>query len=212
MVVLTVPSSGIAENDGLPNQFIDLLRQCGATRRSHSGRTLFDHLLGTYELLRRWGNPSTVCLGGLFHSIYGTNRFRHESLSEKERPRLRSLIGNEAEKLAWDFCHVDRPTAIIAAIRRSGDKSFSGTAPVFSGSDDPDWIALAEIEVANLLEQRSSSNALRELFFLSMEKLNILSAGAQSSLKQTLSAQLRNNKKPINPMSLVNPHLGGGDE
>src|SRR6185437_12663619 len=95
---------------------IDLLHQCGAMLQPHSGRTLFAHLAGTYSLLQAWGNPMHVCLGGLFHSIYGTNAFRHRSLPEDQRFALQSLIGIQAERLAWDFCHISRPREILSAL------------------------------------------------------------------------------------------------
>jgi hypothetical protein len=205
-------SSVLPDISGLSNEVMSLLRQCGAMQRPHSGRTLLDHLVGTHELLRAWGNSSSVCLGGLFHSIYGTNAFRHESLSERDRPLLRGVIGYEAESLAWDFCHVDRPAAIIAAIHQGRDHSAANPASMLGSVVGPDWISLAEIEVANLLEQGSHSPALRQLFFLGIEKLGVLSSGAQAALKNTLSAQLRMNTKP--PVLIPSTVLicGGRDE
>src|SRR6185437_8410140 len=118
----------------------------------HSGRTLFAHLAGTYSLLQAWGNPMHVCLGGLFHSIYGTNAFRHRSLPEDQRFALQSLIGIQAERLAWDFCHISRPREILSALSSRVDNC---------KSEGPDWIALAEIEAANLIEQADTGNSLR---------------------------------------------------
>ncbi|WP_343742765.1 DUF6817 domain-containing protein [Herbaspirillum huttiense] len=194
--------SGSVDTDGLPNQLLDLLRQCGATQRPHSGRMLFDHLVGTYNLLRAWGNSSTVCLGGLFHSIYGTNVFRQQSLYARDRSLLQHLIGEKAESLAWDFCHVDRPAAIIFALQQGDDCC----------ADEPDWIALAEIEVANLLEQGNQSRALRQLYFLGMERHGALSSGATSALKNYLSAQLRMGKKLTLKMPGVAHTPEGRDE
>lgn len=189
-------SSATTKNTGLSNKLVDLLRQCGAMERPHSGRTLFDHLVGTYNLLYAWGNSFPVCLGGLFHSIYGTNVFRHESLHAQDRPRLQHLIGEKAESLAWDFCHVDRPAAIISTLQDG-----SGRSPT-----EPDWIALAEIEVANLLEQGGQSRALRQLFFLGIENPNALSFGAKSALKHHLSTQLRiNANSTLHTYNLTKP-------
>jgi hypothetical protein len=194
--------SGSVDTDGLPNQLLDLLRQCGTTQRPHSGRMLFDHLVGTYNLLRAWGNSSTVCLGGLFHSIYGTNVFRHESMYAKDRSLLQHLIGEKAESLAWDFCHVDRPAAIISALQQGN----------VCCASEPDWCALAEIEVANLLEQGNQSRALRQLFFLEMERPGALSAGAKSALKHHLSLQLRMNQKSLSRIPQFLPRQGGKHE
>ena len=54
-----------------------------ANKTRHSGRTLFDHLKGVHDLLRDWDNEHHVCMAGLFHSIYGTNTFKHQSLNDR---------------------------------------------------------------------------------------------------------------------------------
>ena len=161
-----------------------LLNECGAMQRPHSGRTLFHHLAGTYGLLRSWGNSESVCLGGLFHSIYGTNAFKHQSLPSNQRLLLQSLIGEDAEALAWQFCHINRPWDIIAALE--------GQSPVLPGTDqtNPDWIALAEIEAANLLEQGDIGRALRELYCSALDRPGTVSPAACAALKSTLTRQL----------------------
>ena len=94
-----------------------LLHSCGSEQAPHSGRTLLLHLQGTHDLLKTWGNPPCVCLAGLFHSIYGTNAFRRRSLGADQRPSLRAAIGVEAEALAWIFCSIQRPRAILRALQ-----------------------------------------------------------------------------------------------
>ncbi len=161
-----------------------LLDECGAMERPHSGRTLFDHLVGTYGLLREWGNSESICLGGLFHSIYGTNAFRHQSLPHTQRPLLQKYIGREAESLAWNFCNIERPWAIISALRSTAQ------APEDLSELQPNWSALAEIEVANLIEQADKGRGLRELYFLTVEHEGVLSSMARRALKSFLSTQL----------------------
>ena len=51
---------------------LDLLHGLNADENPHSGGELLDHLRGTHDFLDAWGNEQHVCLGGLFHSIYGT--------------------------------------------------------------------------------------------------------------------------------------------
>jgi (p)ppGpp synthase/HD superfamily hydrolase len=101
----------------------------------HSGRDFFEHLKGTHDLLCDWGNPEYLCLAGLFHSIYGTQFFKHKTLSLDQRSELAALIGDKAEHLAYLFCTKDRRTFT-----------------------DPD---LLEIEAANLIEQRGLSEGMR---------------------------------------------------
>ena len=82
----------------------------------HSGRTFYDHLIGVYDLLESIGAAEHVCLAGLFHSIYGTNAFRHQAVSLDERHDVAKLIGYPAERLAYIFCSCARPKALIEAV------------------------------------------------------------------------------------------------
>ena len=128
----------------------------GANTTRHSGRTLFEHLKGVHDLLRDWDNNSHVCLAGLFHSIYGTDVFKHVSLDD--RGKLREMIGDTAEFLVHCFSTRDRP--------------------LFASVEDPKVRAhLMEIEAANLLEQGSSGRALHRL-----SRAKGLSNGAKAAL------------------------------
>jgi hypothetical protein len=117
-----------------------LLEQARAGEVSHSGRTLYEHLAGTYELLREWGNVEPVCLAGLFHSIYGTQHFKRRVWPLTDRATIQELIGPQAELMAFIFCTCDRAL-------------FLGRRPR----------ALREIEAANLIEQGSRGNTLKRL-------------------------------------------------
>jgi hypothetical protein len=125
-----------------------LIDQAHADAIRHSGRTLFEHLCGTHDLLREWGNDKPVCNAGLFHSIYGTKHFRTQAWPLTDRDTIRELIGPHAEMLAHAFCTLDRPRAFFEA-------NFDGDNELVS--------ALREIETANLLEQGSKSRWLSKL-------------------------------------------------
>jgi hypothetical protein len=119
----------------------------------HSGRDFYTHLKGTHDLLKAWKNPEVVCLGGLFHSIYGTWHFRHKSFPIENRHVIRDLIGEEAEFLAYVFCVTERPKAFLVhagspeiAIKDHHAGSLIRLATV-------ELNKLLEIEAANLLEQ-----------------------------------------------------------
>jgi hypothetical protein len=119
-----------------------LLGPASAGRTRHSGRMLYDHLAGTHALLESWGASEDICKAGLFHSIYGTRRFRHQSWPLTDRNTIQELIGMHAEALAYLFCTSDRAKFL------------------------EDWTArgLREIEAANLIEQGSSSRRLKSLY------------------------------------------------
>src|SRR3989442_3975263 len=85
-----------------------LLDNYGTAAAPHTGRSLRDHLIGTFELLKAWGNDQDVCFAGLFHSIYGTEVYTHPSAELGERDTIRRTIGDRAEELAYLFCACDR--------------------------------------------------------------------------------------------------------
>lgn len=183
---------------------LQLLRDCGAMQTPHSGRTLFDHLRGTYGLLKEWGNPEPVCLAGLFHSIYGTNAFTRQSLPAQQRERLQEAIGRDAEELAWAFCGIDRPTAITQALQAG--PSVGTSLPLAPRKDrhiqaEPIVVtpaqlaALAEIECANLIEQRFWRGALRDLYCACIEH-PVVSPGAMKALRQGYAKALSVGARP----------------
>ena len=88
--------------------YLDVLTQLGTHKVSHSKRTLFEHLIGTHDLLEAWKLPRKTCLAGLFHSIYGTVRFESQAVPITSRKTIQDLIGLEAELLAYLFCVSDR--------------------------------------------------------------------------------------------------------
>ena len=118
-----------------------LLGPASAGKTRHSGRMLYDHLAGTHALLEAWGNSEDICNAGLFHSIYGTKHFRHQSWPLTDRETIRKLIGAQAEELAYLFCTRNRAE--------------------FLADDTPR--GLREIEAANLIEQGSGSRWLKPL-------------------------------------------------
>ena len=77
---------------------------------AHTGAVAFDeHLRGVEAVVRSWvPDDEALCLAGLFHSIYGTEGFQGFCLPFSERPKIRKIIGERAERLAWLFCCVDR--------------------------------------------------------------------------------------------------------
>lgn len=76
--------------------------------QSHSDRELFDHLYGTYLILKKLGAPRYIMLAGLCHSIYGTSTYNNQTVSIQDRNKIKSIIGPEAEELAFMFSSIDR--------------------------------------------------------------------------------------------------------
>jgi hypothetical protein len=149
-----------------------LLQSLGVPNHAHSGRTLRDHLKGTFVLLRSWGCDEVTCVAGLLHSIYGTNAFRHSCLDTSERHRLRQLVGCDTEKLVYLFCASERPKAFLQAIVDSQiTDRFDGSKHEVSIDVLQKLIA---IECANLIEQSDQSGFITLLTDLPEDALEAI--------------------------------------
>lgn len=85
------------------------LRDLGTEEIAHTGSKGFlAHLVAVHRDLERWECSQDVCRAGLFHSIYGTEKFRLWSLPLEKRDDVRGLIGERAERLAYVNCMMDR--------------------------------------------------------------------------------------------------------
>lgn len=141
----------------------DYLTKRGTKSTKHSGRHLYEHLKGTYDLLRDWGHPEYICLAGLFHSVYGTKTFKHQSIDFSERPTVKALIGKEAEYLVYLFCVIDRPKVFLAAQNMFFRHLFDRHAHEIVSVPHKIRDELVEIEAANLLEQGAGVDTLQRL-------------------------------------------------
>src|SRR6476660_80567 len=86
------------------------LRNASTEGMPHSDCGLFDHLLGTRQLLVEWEARPALCDAGLFHSVYSTEHYELKALPLSRRDEVQQLIGDEAESLAFLFCMMRRET------------------------------------------------------------------------------------------------------
>ena len=86
---------------------IDFLKSTQTDTKSHSGTTLIEHLTGVHDILKKGGAPQYLQDAGLFHSIYGTTVFKHESTDNRDL--VRELIGEQAEELVYEFSKLETP-------------------------------------------------------------------------------------------------------
>src|SRR5262245_27404402 len=77
------------------------LMELGVDRVGHTNKSYLAHLVGVYRDMQAGGCTADVCRAGMFHSIYGTERFQGFKLPLERRPELRALIGDRAERLAY---------------------------------------------------------------------------------------------------------------
>ena len=78
------------------------------------------HLIAVYRDLESLGCAEDVCCAGMFHSIYGTEKFQGFTLPLEGRGEVRALVGERAERLAYLNCAVDRASRSQALDRADG--------------------------------------------------------------------------------------------
>jgi hypothetical protein len=81
----------------------------------HARSSLEQHLVGVHDVLLCWGQPEHVRLAGLLHSAYSTEAFGLALFGRAERPRVRELAGEPAERLVFAFCACRRDALLAAA-------------------------------------------------------------------------------------------------
>jgi len=94
--------------DRSTKQLTDFLVGLGIEKIPHTRKSYLGHLLSVYRLMQAQGCDEEVCRAGMFHSIYGTQLFQGFKLSLDQRPELRNLIGERAERLAYLNCTMKR--------------------------------------------------------------------------------------------------------
>lgn len=109
-------------------ELMAFLRSLGTAEIDHTGHDFLTHLRAVHDLLAEHGVDAEIAAAGLFHSIYGTEKFRDFCLPLDQREQVRRLIGERAETIAWLNCVMDRSTfdtAVSAAL--SGDANLAIT-------------------------------------------------------------------------------------
>ena len=119
------------------------LRKASTERMPHSEVGLFDHLLGTRQLLVEWEARPALCDAGLFHSVYSTEHYELKAIPLSMRDEVRQLIGDEAESLVWLFCMMRRET-LYQNLRK--DRDFSVQHRLTG-----EWIPLTEGQFHDLI-------------------------------------------------------------
>jgi hypothetical protein len=88
----------------------DFLVGIGIEQVPHTQKSYLAHLIAVFRDLDAQGYGEDVCRAGMFHSIYGTEKFQGFTLPLDRRDEVRALIGDRAEHLAYLNCALDRPS------------------------------------------------------------------------------------------------------
>ncbi len=150
----------------------------------HSGRTLLDHLVGTYWLLSDWGCEEDICLAGLVHSAYGTASLSHTTIPVTERAKLKSLVGAEAERLAYLFSACATTADRVKAVAKGTIQSRYDGREIDVSVEDARKVLV--IECANLIEQRAADGLRQVLGKLRPdERTALLGSNAATALESS---------------------------
>ena len=101
-------------------QLTDFLVNLGIEQVAHTQKNYLAHLISVYKLMQAAGCDEELCRAGLFHSIYGTEKFQGFKLPLSQRAELAELIGQRAERLAYWNCLMDR-ASLDASLSQSSE-------------------------------------------------------------------------------------------
>lgn len=133
---------------------IAFLKELGTDDIPHTDKPFLAHLISVYRDLERWGGSLPLCRAGMFHSIYGTEKFRNFSISIDQRPRVQELIGEQGESLAFWNCFMDRTAWDTIFIDQTGERQLVNreTAEVYALSQE-EFDELTTLQICDWLEQ-----------------------------------------------------------
>src|SRR5437870_9995434 len=80
-------------------ELTDFLVNLGIEQVDHTQKNYLAHLISVYKLMQAAGCEEDLCRAGLFHSIYGTEKFQAFKLPLNRRAELAEMIGDRAERL-----------------------------------------------------------------------------------------------------------------
>jgi hypothetical protein len=132
----------------------DFLVGIGIEQVPHTHKSYLAHLIAVFRDLEALGCPQDVCRAGMFHSIYGTEKFQGFTLPLDRRGEVRALIGDRAEFLAYLNCAMDR-ASFDQAVEQSAepyqivDRITGQEVPLAQ----PDFDDLCRVHLVDWLEQ-----------------------------------------------------------
>jgi len=145
-----------------PEVLFQRLQELGAGEFGHINGSLIEHLNGTAELLKAWGNRNALCTAGLYHAVYGTDGYEASLIDHTMRQQVADLIGAEAEEITYLYGACDRD-AFYPRIGTASQLNYSDrfTRKSFEISH-PALKDLCELILANELEIASHSESFRQ--------------------------------------------------
>ena len=176
--------------DATADALVDLLRaERAADLRHGGGRTLLDHLVGTYCIVRRWGQPAWLQHAALVHSVYGTEVYERQLVSPARRGDVAAVAGDQAERLAYLFSATPRRPLFAGTHLWARDlpalDASAGDPPTRSELD-----ALVLLHMANLADQARAADGSPGRWLVRIRDLAELLVESDSIAPPLFTAQL----------------------
>ena len=162
----------------------------------HAVTTCMEHFIGVHDLLKAWGHPDAVALIGLFHAVYGTEYFVLDLLDYRrsaDRYRVQSVVGEKTERWIVQY-GLMLSRVFVAGAEKPGPPPaldfFERTDAIPAILTPADFLALAELQVANAYEPFTHTRAPSDLTFVTpfAPLRGFLSSGAQGAIDAALRA------------------------
>ena len=106
----------------------------------YTSGAFWHHLTGNEEVLREWQRadgeelyPDTICLSGLYHSIYGTQGFQAFRFPIEQRAQIAAMIGERGELAAYYTCAMERSSFQEMVLANAGLKPGETPVGTFNG-------------------------------------------------------------------------------
>jgi hypothetical protein len=137
----------------------DYLLNLGIEKVPHTQKNYLAHLVNVWRLMQSQGCDEELCRAGMFHSIYGTEKFQGFKIPMERRGELKQLIGERAERLAYWNCFMDRSS--LDALLEQQDEPF---ALRHRETDEPmtltrqEYDDLCQVHLYDWLEQAARSS------------------------------------------------------
>ena len=135
------------------DELVAFLAGEGTKEVKHTEGSFLGHLVSVYRNLEKWDCDEELCRAGMFHSIYGTEKFRKFSLPLERRDEVKRLIGERAERLAYCNCVMDRASFDRAALQEGGPYEFVDRDNNLIRLSDEDFDDLCRVHLCDWLEQ-----------------------------------------------------------
>ncbi len=180
----------MAQSPAQPAGAVEFLRRAGADRLAHAhGRVLWQHLIGTREILRRWLQPAWLQDAGALHSIYATDVYQEQLVPLSRRDEVRAAVGARAERLAYLFCALSRQH-FFELVNAHEELPADGlrVKQRFSDSDSLEPISRAEachlllIHMANEAEQAQAPSGEPGLWLARVSRMGSRLSAAEAIL------------------------------